>query len=238
VRILAFFAASEPVSVALVGPAGEAAREVSGGAVEGLVPAATELLRAAGLRPGDLDAVAVARGPGSFTGLRVGAAAALGLARARRIPLFAVGTLDAWAAAAQAALAGDEMRCHVALDARRGEVYLGTFRAPGGAGATEARLPPLGLDDPRALPVSEALARLEPGVPVVGDARDLLIAAGLDAGRPGFARPPAPLALWLARVAAADPAAARVDPLEGFALDYLRQPQAVARAGPRPELGG
>ncbi len=235
-RILAFFAAGKPVSVALLTPAGEAARDVSGGAVEGLVPAATELLRAAGLRPADLDAVAVARGPGSFTGLRVGAAAALGLARAGGLPLFAVGTLDAWAAAAQATLAGGEVRCHVALDARRDEVYLGTFRAPGWAGGAEATLPPVRLDGPRALPVGEALALLEPGVPVVGDARDLLIAAGLDADRPGFARPPDSLALWLARIAAADPAA-RVDRLERFALDYLRQPQAVARAGPGPKLG-
>jgi tRNA threonylcarbamoyladenosine biosynthesis protein TsaB len=236
VRILAFFSASEPVSVALVTPAGEAARDVSGGAVEGLVPAATEMLRAAGLRAGDLDAVAVARGPGSFTGLRVGAAAALGLARAGGVPLFAVGTLNAWAAAAQAAFPGDEVRSHVALDARRGEVYLGTFRAPRRAGAVKATLPPVRLDGPRALPVGVALALLEPGVPVVGDARDLLVAAGLDADRRGFARPPVPLALWLARIAAADPAA-RVDPLERFTLDYLRQPQAVARARPQSELG-
>src|ERR1700694_6168126 len=51
------------------------------------------LIRQAGGRPDDLDAVAAARGPGSFTGLRVGLALAAGLAYARHIPLYLVDSL-------------------------------------------------------------------------------------------------------------------------------------------------
>jgi tRNA threonylcarbamoyladenosine biosynthesis protein TsaB len=63
-----------------------------------LAPEVARLLHQAGLEVSDLDAVAVASGPGSYTGLRIGMALAKGLALARRIPLVGVPTLDILAA--------------------------------------------------------------------------------------------------------------------------------------------
>ena len=233
-KILAIYTASDPASVALWTPEGEAAREVPDrSAVEALVASAAELLRGSGLRMNKLDGVALARGPGSFTGLRVGAGAALGLARGAGIPLFAVGTLEIWAAAAFAE-PGLSRRCHVALDARRGEVYLGTFEAPGSAASApgrESAALPIVVEGPLALTVAAAAARIQPGVPIVGDGRERLLASAGDADRAGFARPPAPLSFWVARLVAGGSVPAT--PLDALALDYLRQPQAAA-----PVAGG
>ena len=77
---------------------------------------AEELLEAAGARPGDLDALAVGTGPGSFTGLRIGLATARGIALALGVPVAGVSTLDALAAGAPGAVP--------VIDARRGEVFV------------------------------------------------------------------------------------------------------------------
>ncbi len=76
------------------------------------------LLRTAGWSPRDLDAVAAGRGPGSFTGLRVGLALAAGLAYGRQIPLYLVDSLEALAARAREQTASAVLR-----DAGRNEVY-------------------------------------------------------------------------------------------------------------------
>jgi len=74
----------------------------------------------------DLDAVAVGAGPGSFTGLRIGMATAKGIAFAAKCPLWAVSSL---AALAHEVLLERELALIVAvLDARKGEVYTGTYR--------------------------------------------------------------------------------------------------------------
>jgi len=73
--------------------------------------------RAAG-RPDDLDAVAAARGPGSFTGLRIGLSLAAGLAYARHVPLHLLDSLPILARRATGDPAGFALR-----DAGRGEVY-------------------------------------------------------------------------------------------------------------------
>jgi len=73
--------------------------------------------RAAG-RPDDLDGVAAARGPGSFTGLRVGLSLAAGLAYARHVPLHLIDSLPILARRAAGDPAGFAVR-----DAGRGEVY-------------------------------------------------------------------------------------------------------------------
>ena len=65
-----------------------------------LTPAIQRALTQLKLRPHDLTAIAIAQGPGSFTGLRIGMAAAKGLALAHQIPLVAVPTLDIIAAGA------------------------------------------------------------------------------------------------------------------------------------------
>ncbi|MCI8514181.1 MAG: tRNA (adenosine(37)-N6)-threonylcarbamoyltransferase complex dimerization subunit type 1 TsaB [Lachnospiraceae bacterium] len=71
-----------------------------------------------------VDAIAVSGGPGSFTGLRIGAATAKGLGLARNIPLIHVPTLDAMA---YAFFGTAKLICPM-LDAKRGQVYAGLYR--------------------------------------------------------------------------------------------------------------
>ena len=80
-----------------------------------VLEAADELLRDAGLGRADLTGLAVGTGPGSFTGLRLGLAAARGLAFALDLPAAGVSTLDALAAGAPGALP--------MIDAGRREVF-------------------------------------------------------------------------------------------------------------------
>jgi tRNA threonylcarbamoyladenosine biosynthesis protein TsaB len=95
----------------------------------GLMPLVDELFSAAGLGPHAVDAVAVGAGPGSFTGLRIGMAAAKGIAFATRRPLWAVSSL---AVIADTQLRRDPAGVVVAvLDARKGEIYAGAYRRDG-----------------------------------------------------------------------------------------------------------
>ena len=89
---------------------------------------AEHLLQSCELTPQDVEAVAVAMGPGSFTGVRSGMAAAKGFAWGRELPLFGVSTLEAMAWGL-GELEG--LICPV-MDARRSQVYNALFRASGG----------------------------------------------------------------------------------------------------------
>ena len=95
-----------------------------------LLPLTSSLLRSAGLALQDLDAIAFGRGPGSFTGLRIAAAAAQGLGLATGLPLLPVSSL--------AATAQGLWRTHrssntlVCVDARMGEVYWAAFEMQDG----------------------------------------------------------------------------------------------------------
>ena len=84
---------------------------------EELLPVSARLLEAAGLAWADLDLIAVGRGPGTFTGLRIGIATARALAQALDRPLRAVSSLAVLAAGAGPRL------CLPLIDARRGEVF-------------------------------------------------------------------------------------------------------------------
>ena len=88
-----------------------------------LMVMADELLRQCGKCPQEVGAVAVANGPGSFTGVRIGAAAAKGFAWGAEIPLYGVSTLEAMALGLGA---WDGVICPV-MDARRSQVYNALF---------------------------------------------------------------------------------------------------------------
>lgn len=96
------------------------------GHAEELMPMIEAVLEEAALSPADLTALAVTIGPGTFTGLRSGLAAARGFALARALPLIGVTTLEA--VAAPVAAEADEVIA-AAFDARRAEVYLQVFDA-------------------------------------------------------------------------------------------------------------
>ena len=98
-----------------------------------------ELLRETDIAPDELDAVAVGKGPGSYTGLRIGVSFAKGLCYGLQKPLVAVGSLDALAEVARedyeaGILAVDDwsnaLLCPM-VDARRMEVYAQVFDAEG-----------------------------------------------------------------------------------------------------------
>lgn len=102
------------------------------GASATLMPAVDDAVREAGLSARELGAVAIGGGPGSFTGLRVAAAAAKGIVRALGVPLYAYSGL-----LAAAAIRRDPSRTVCGLfDARNREVYAGGWRF-GGDGVTE-----------------------------------------------------------------------------------------------------
>jgi len=111
-----------------------------------LMPMVDELLAEAGIALSDIDALAYGRGPGSFTGLRIAAGVAQGLAFGLERPLVGVSTL--------AALALGAHRRHgyryliPALDARMGEIYVAAYEFSDGQPSAlleEAVLPPAAL---------------------------------------------------------------------------------------------
>lgn len=103
--------------------------------------------RTAMRRPADLGCVAVGRGPGTFTGLRVGLALAQGIASGLGIRAVGVGSLRAMAAAAPSEMPGNRWPI---LDARRGELFVACFGRDGRE-----------VLAPRAVPRHQALERLE-----------------------------------------------------------------------------
>ena len=92
-----------------------------------LMPAVSYVLEQLGKTPGDLAVLAAARGPGSFTGLRVGLAAARGLAFALGLPLYGVGSLDVQAAG----LPASPWPVRAVLDAGRGRFATALYRRDG-----------------------------------------------------------------------------------------------------------
>jgi tRNA threonylcarbamoyladenosine biosynthesis protein TsaB len=95
-----------------------------------LHPAIRRLLEETGYRPGDLRAVAVTAGPGSYTGLRVGMAAAKGFCYALGIPLIAENTLNMMAFAAREQHPEADLLCPM-IDARRMEVFTAVYDKEG-----------------------------------------------------------------------------------------------------------
>lgn len=93
-----------------------------------LMPMVNAMLKSASLAAKDMDLIAVANGPGSFTGLRIGVSAAKGLAWALEKPCCGVSTLEAMAC--NALLHEGTVIC--AMDARRSQIYNAVFHCQGG----------------------------------------------------------------------------------------------------------
>ena len=125
-----------------------------------LMQMAKDMLTSCDLTPQDIGAVAVAAGPGSFTGVRIGAAAAKGLAWGREIPCYGVSTLEAMALGAACT---DGIYC-CCMDARRAQVYNAIFEAAAGELCR--------LTEDRAISIEELyadLAKIDKKIILVGD---------------------------------------------------------------------
>ncbi len=169
------------------------------------------ILDDAGLRARDIGRFAATRGPGSFTGVRIGLAMARGLALATGQPCVGVGTLDAIAAAAPEAASAPVA---AAIDARRGEVYVQRF-----AGAPST---------PRLLRHAEAAALAGPA-PVILAGTGAALLAPLIPGAAVSAASPVPDAATVARLAATlDPAGHAPEPLYLRTADAKPPPRAAA----------
>ena len=183
------------------------------GAERALHPAISEVLSG---RPAD--AIAVSIGPGAFTGLRVGVAAALGLARAWGCPVLPTSSL-----AARAALISEQPHVLALLDARKGKVYAGIFDTTSGA--------PVALCEERDQLPSDAVPP-GPGVAIgegVSVVEALLASQGWEVRDDPSQSPAAALALWgFARWSSGEGIAAHE-----VRLRYLRPPDAK-----RPKLQG
>lgn len=173
--ILAFETSAKPVSVALLRDGRVIASEFENAGLTHsvtLMPMAERVLAAAGLLPAAVDFFAVAAGPGSFTGLRIGAGTVKGLGWAAEKPCVAVSTLLAMAYLHPGF---DGVVCPV-MDARRGQVYAALFDTSGKA---VRRLEPDG-----ALVLAELLGLLERrGRPVLFVGDGAALAAAEAAGR-------------------------------------------------------
>ena len=129
-----------------------------------LLPMVEEMLRSSELAVQDMDAFAVAAGPGSFTGLRIGVSAVKGLVWAAEKPCIPVSTLEAMAWP----LAHLEGSIVCAMDARRQQIYNAAFH--GGGGELKR------LREDRAISLEEAagdLGALDGPMYIVGDGAEL-----------------------------------------------------------------
>ena len=115
-----------------------------------LLPMAEDLIKNAGAALSEIDLFAVAHGPGSFTGVRIGVSTAKGLAWAAQKPAVGVSTLEAMAWHGLAA--GERALICPVMDARRGQVYCAAFDMAAG-------MPKRALAD-AALPLADFLATL------------------------------------------------------------------------------
>lgn len=181
------------------------------GHAEALVPLVQRVMKQADMAFSALDRIAVTTGPGSFTGLRVGIAAARGLALAAGKPAVGVTTLAAYAAPYIAE--NDQISVAVAIDARHEHVYLQVF---GPGGRTHVA--------PRIISVRDAARAAAHGPTRLVGTGARMLAAAWPAGEPApvvIEDKRAPDIVWVGRLGvASDPGANAPKPL------YLRAPDA------------
>lgn len=225
--LIAFDAAGRSCAAALLCRGellGERLEVMARGQAERLVPMIEELLSEAGVAHGELDAIAVTVGPGGFTGVRIGLAAARGYALALKIPQIAVTNFEA---VAEATLAEERAgrKLLVLLDAKRTDFYAQLF---------DESLTPMG--EPFCAEPGELASRLPAGpLLLAGDAVEQAL-AGLE-GR-DLTRSDAPQQVSAAAVAQV--AARRGLPTAGAAAPqplYLRPPDVTQPKRAKPRAG-
>ncbi|MCL2567841.1 MAG: tRNA (adenosine(37)-N6)-threonylcarbamoyltransferase complex dimerization subunit type 1 TsaB [Oscillospiraceae bacterium] len=177
-KILAIESSAQAASVAIVENGSLIAQTTQHAGLthsKTLLPMIHALLNGLDIKVADLDKIAIARGPGSFTGIRIGVATAKGLAFAADIPLVGVSSLEAMAH--QAKHLGPGLITPV-MDARRSQVYNALFRADG------ARL--IRLTEDRAIAIEDLFAQADHEGPylLVGDGAALCYAWLQDKGIP------------------------------------------------------
>lgn len=146
-----------------------------------LMPMLESLLKTAGLNLAEIDLIAVAHGPGSFTGLRIGVSAAKGLAWSMDKPCAGVSTLEAMA---WQMIGMDGIIC-AAMDARRQQVYNALFEIKDEK--------PIRLTEDRAISLDDLkleLANVEKTQTMVGDGAHLCYNAFKECGYPVKMAPP------------------------------------------------
>jgi len=129
--VLAFETSAKAASVALMDGEkllGESYQNTGLTHSQTLMPMAQDLLKSCGYTPQQVQAVAVAAGPGSFTGIRIGVAAAKGFAWGKELPCYGVSTLEAMALN----MSVYDGYVVPVMDARRSQVYTATFLAEQG----------------------------------------------------------------------------------------------------------
>jgi tRNA threonylcarbamoyladenosine biosynthesis protein TsaB len=226
-NVLAFDTCFDACSVCVAQTRGEGAAEIASalerfetGHAERLIPMIEDVMHRAGVTFAGIDRLAVTVGPGTFTGTRIGVAAARGLALATGIPLVGASSLAVMAETARRELGSlpKDAGLAVAVDARRGQAYVQLF----GASALE----PKSL--PQLLAIEDAGRIADEALIVVGSAAEAIAAAAAADGRSVTARLPdlLPDAAALARMAFDLPAGqAPLVPL------YLRPPDAKPQDG-------
>ena len=130
-----------------------------------LLVMAEDLLKQIGKTAADVTAVAVAAGPGSFTGVRIGVAAAKGFAWAKELPCYGVSTLEAMALSL-GIFEGTVCAC---MDARRAQVYNGLFSIKNGEISR--------ISEDRAISIADLSAELQNiqgPIYLVGDGAELV----------------------------------------------------------------
>lgn len=195
------------------------------GHAERMFPLISELLAEATLSTGDLDRIAVTVGPGSFTGTRIGVAAARALKFARNLPIVPFTSLEAIALSPRIESDSAEDLA-VAIDAHRGEAYVQIFDGVTRVPVTEPRI--VAISDLSSLACSRPLL-------VVGTAAEAFAAAvnavgGTVRAHPGMLFPDMAAAVRCA--ATRHPATLPVEPL------YLRPPDAKPQEGKSLERSG
>lgn len=194
-----------------------------------LLPMLDEVKHILELNPAEIDAIAISAGPGSFTGLRIGAATAKGLGLALGKPLVAVSTLEALAFN----LADSELLLCPVMDARRNQLYNGLYRRTrteksefnAGGRLTEVVAPRAVAAEALIEELNargEAVIFLGDGVPVLsGLAASLTVPYSVAAPNNSRAR-----AASVAALGEIYAAAGKTVPAEDFAPEYLRKSQA------------